>query len=338
MIDHINALVRKLVSSLAVVFLLSGAAFAEQIEWISGGLNPPGSTAAVSVQHFADLVKERSNGRIIIKHYPASQLGTGQEQIEALTAGTQQMFISAGSQASRLVKAFSVIDTAFLFKDLGHVQRFIESDMGQGLQQEMVDKFGVRILAQNWYGLPRYLMHKSKFIMSVDDVEGVRTRSASVPMFIKNYENMGAVPVKIAYGEQYLALRQGVVDMTESSAHNIFGVKLHEVAPYITEADMMFPQNSVYLSEAAWAQLSPEDQEIIRSAATEAGEFYSQMILDRFEEEKAQIIEQGGKFQRMPEETRLAFSEIIREKVPEMEEAGLIPEGWYDRILELRDQ
>lgn len=317
---------------------LTATAYAQEVKWISGGINPPNSTSALAAQYFADLVNERSDGRIQITHYPASQLGSGQEQIEGLAAGTQQLFLTSGSQASRLVPEYSIIDVAFLFQDTKHLERVLESDIGQELNQKLVDQFGIRVLAYNWYGLPRYLMHKSKFIEETADVKNVRTRAPSVPIYIANYENIGAVPVQIAYGEQYLALSQGLVDMTESSAHNIYGMKLHEVAPFITEADMMFPQNSVFISEAALTSLSPEDREMIEQAAVDAGDDYTRKMQEAYVDEREKIIAEGGQFEKMPEETRAAFVDMISEAVPSMVADGLVPEGWIERINEMRDE
>lgn len=318
--------------------LFATGAMAQDHKWISGTLGPAESVSGQAAALFGDLVRERTNGRIDITNYPSAQLGTGQEQIESIAIGTQHFFLSSGSAASSLVKEYGVVDVAFLFKDFDHFNRFMASDMGQSLNRRLVDEFGVRVVTSNWFALPRYLMHTEKFIEVPEDVVGVRTRSPNLPMFLRNYENMGAIPVKVAYGEQYLALRQGLVDMTESAADRILKVKLHEVAPYITIADMMYPQSNVYISDAAWQQLSPEDQDIVKQAAIEAGDWSTQLAIDNFAADRAAIEEQGGKFAQMSEETRSAFAEMVRANVPAMVEDGLIPEGWFEKIMDLRDQ
>lgn len=311
----------------APVFTASESRADDQIKLLSGGLGTLNSDEGKAAAKFVELVQERSNGRIVINHLHGGQLGNGQEQMEGVSTGTQQIFISAGSQASRLVKAFGVIDAAFLFKDFDHMERFMKSDMGQELNQMLIDQHGVRVVASNWFSLPRQLMHKSKFIKTVDDVKGVRVRTASVPMYVQNYENMGAIGVKIDYAEQYLALSQGVVDMTESAANRILPTKLYEVAPYITEADMMFPQVSVFVNEKAWQKLSPEDQQLIIEAAEEAGRYQTQLAIEGFAKQREEIIALGGKFYRMEESVREQFAEQTRQNIGVMVEKGLIPEG-----------
>ncbi len=134
--------------------ITSKSSLAADTKWISGGLGTESSDEGKAAKKFRELVAERSGGRIQINHHDGGQLGNGQEQMEAVSIGTQQMFISAGSQASRLVKAFGVIDAAFLFKDFSHMDRFMKSDMGQELNQQLIDEFGVRVVASNWYSLP----------------------------------------------------------------------------------------------------------------------------------------------------------------------------------------
>lgn len=308
---------------------------AETLKLISGGISPATSPDTIATFRFVDLVRERSGGRIDITHFPGGQLGNGQEQMEGVATGTQAFFVSSGSQASRLIKEYGVVDMAFLFKDEGHMSRFMASEMGQELNDKLTSEFGVRILSTDWYGLPRQLMHRSQFITSPADVEGVRVRTASVPMYVQNYTNMGAIPVKIDYGEQYLALSQGVVDMTESAEHRILATKLYEVAPYITEVDMMFPQNSVYMNAAVWDAMSPEDQALLKAAADEAGQYYNQLSIEAFSKDKEEIIAKGGKFERMSEDVRAQFAARNAEHLDEMVSAGLIPDGWYEKIIAL---
>lgn len=324
-------------ATLTAAMLMAGPSLAQTMNLLSGGMGNAASHDSIAATMFTDLVRERTDGRIDITHYPGGQLGNGQEEMEGVAVGTQAFFISAGSQASRLVKEFGVIDMAFLFDSPEHLSRFLNSELGQQLNDKLAAEFGVRVLSSDWYGLPRQLMHREKFITSVEDVQGVRVRTASVPMYVQNYLNMGAVPVKVDYGEQYLALSQGVVDMTESAANRILATKLYEVAPYITEAEMMYPQNSVFINEAIWSSLSAEDQKIVQDAANEAGALYSKLSTDAFAQEKEEIIAKGGKFQALPDDAREAFAARNGENIDQMVADGLIPAGWYKQIVALGD-
>ena len=173
----------------AVLSMSTGLALGQEIKSISGGMGAAATHDTKAAVKFTEIVKEKTDGRIEITHYSGGQLGKGQEQMEAVSIGTQHFFISSGSQASRLVKAFGVMDSAFQFKDFDHLTRSMDSDMGQQLNQQLGDEFGVRVVSASWFGLPRHLMHRDKFISSIEDVVGVRKRASSVPMFEKGKMN-----------------------------------------------------------------------------------------------------------------------------------------------------
>jgi TRAP-type C4-dicarboxylate transport system substrate-binding protein len=214
-------------------------------------LTPADSPTSEAARHFVSLVEERTEGRVRIAHYDSSQLGSGQQQIEALALGTQHVYFGSGSAVSILVPEYGVIDVAFLFRDRGHFDAFLGSDMVEELNERLLRAFHIRVLAMNWFRKPRYLLHRERFIRGPDDLRGARARAPNLPMFIANWSNLGAVPVKVAFFEQYLALSQNLVEMTEASGDDIYPMKLHEVAPYITDAEMMYPQASVYITEGA---------------------------------------------------------------------------------------
>jgi TRAP-type C4-dicarboxylate transport system substrate-binding protein len=326
-----------LAGAAAAAALTMSTALAQDVTFTAGTIGVPAMISTQELENFAKEVGEESGGRIEIKVYTNSQLGSGQEQMEAVAFGTQDIFLSALSEASRLVPSFGALDAAFLFKDEDHVRRFMESDMWSTLETRLADEFGVGIITANWFDLPRHLLHREKFISEVEDVAGVRVRAPGIPMYIQNYINMGAEPITIAYGEQYLALSQGVVDMTESAADRIMGLKLHEVAPYITEADMMFPLSALYVNQAKWDALSEEDRAMMSRLAQDAADRAMARTRDSWGEVKATIEAEGGKFQPMPEETRAAFAEMATRNLDDMESSGLFPEGWYQAILDLRD-
>ena len=303
--------------------------------WLSGCLTPRGSPTSEAARHFVSLVEERTDGRVRISHYDTSQLGTGQQQIEALALGTQHVYFGSGSAVSILFPEYGVIDIAFVFRDREHFDAFLSSDMIDTLNDRLLSELRIRVLAMNWFRKPRYLLHRERFIRGRADMKGARARAPNLPMFIANWENMGAVPVKVAFFEQYLALSQNLVEMTEASGDDIYPMKLHEVAPYITEADMMFPQASAYITESAFRSLTLEDQEAVTEAALEAGELHTELVNQRFATELERIREQGGQFAPMPPEGREQFLELVERRLSAMETAGLIPKGWFERIRSL---
>ena len=305
-------------------------------EWIAGSLTPADSPTTQAAIYFSHLVEKETEGRVRIRHYDSSTLGTGQQQIEALALGTQQVYVGSGSAPSILLPTYGVIDLAFIFRNRQHFNAFLASSMMKELNQRLIDEFNIRVLAMNWFREPRYLLHRDHFIQGPQTLMGARARAPNLPMFLANWKNLGAVPVKVSFSEQYLALSQNLVEMTEASGDDIYPMRLHEVAPFITDAELMYPQVSVYVSEEAFRSLNSIDQAVISKAAFEAGNKHTELVTQRFTLDRSHIEQEGGQFQMLPPQAKNEFLKMVNQQVTRMEADGLIPLGWFDRIQTLQ--
>lgn len=327
-----KVLVRLVIVTFATAIIIPcGTAIAKTV-WTFGGINPPNAPVTMASEKFAEMVAKQTEGRVIIKYFGGSKLGSGPQQIEAMTNGAQEGYISAGSNASKLVKEYGIIDVAFMFHSKQHFLNFMDSDIANELNARMIKEFRIRVLATNWFRMPRVFLTKEKHVSGPTDIKGLRARSPNLPMYIQSWKNLGTVPVKTAYGEAYLAISQGLVDMTESAGEQIFSSKFYELLPYVTEAELLYPQNSVYVNEDAWQAISEKDRQIIKKAAFDAGDFFTKLVNDRAKPERKKMFAAGVKFAPIPDAGRSAFQKMVESKVPEMEAAGLMPEGWWDRI------
>ncbi|MCA1334712.1 TRAP transporter substrate-binding protein [Pseudooceanicola marinus] len=322
--------------ALAAAGLLSAAPASAQVSWTFGGINPPGAPVTQASKRFAELVTERTEGRVTVDFYEGSQLGSGPAQIEAMAVGAQEGYISSGSNASNLVPEFGVVDIPFVFESQEHFLNFMESDLASELKDTLRDDFNVRILATNWFRLPRVFLTKDDCVTGPEDIAGKRARAPGLPMFIAGWEAIGTVPVTISYGETYMGLSQGVADMAESAGEQIYSSKFYEVLPYVTDARMMFPQNSVYVAESAFQMLSDEDKEIVTQAAEDAGDYFVELVTEQTAPNRATMEAEGVTFCEMSDETRAEFSELVSQSVPHFEEEGLLPEGWWDEIQAMK--
>lgn len=98
----------------------------------------------------------------------------------------------------------------------------MQSDMAAELNTRLADEFNVRILATNWFRLPRVFLTKESCVTAPEDIVGKRARSFNLPMFIAGWSALATVPVTISYGETYMGLSQGVAGMTESAVSRPF--------------------------------------------------------------------------------------------------------------------
>ncbi|WP_339114735.1 TRAP transporter substrate-binding protein [Thioclava sp. GXIMD2076] len=320
-----------LASALALATFTSGA-YAADVTLKFGGINPPDAPVTKASKWFAEEVDKRTEGRVHVDFYEGSQLGSGPQQIEAMAVGAQDGYISSGSNASNLVKEYGVIDTPFLFKSKEHFLKFMDSDIAKGLNEKLQAEYNVRILATNWFREPRVFLTKDACVTGPEDIAGKRSRAPNLPMFVEGWKAIGTVPVTVSYGETYMALKQGLADMTESAGEQVYSSKFYEVLPYVTDAQMMYPQNSVYIAESSYEQLSDEDKTIVTKAAEDAGDYFVKLVQEADAPNRQKMKDAGVTFCELSPEARAAFQEKVSVAVPEFEANGLIPKGWWDKI------
>lgn len=83
-------------------------------------------------------------------------------------------------------------------------------------------------------------------------------------------KSLGASPTPMALAELYSAMQAGVVDGQENPSAHIYTKRFYEVQKYASLTGHAYAAEPVLISMATWKKLTPAQQAIIQSAATEA--------------------------------------------------------------------
>lgn len=259
--------------------------------------------SAVAVEHpqnqaaemIQKLCEERSNGRLVVEWYPAEQLGAEATMIENLQLGLQDAMLGSSEIYSNYCADFNILGMAFAFESAEHVQNFFASDVFKVSLDKLSNDYNIKIISLGFQKNPRAIFGK-KPIEEPADLEGVKFRVPSIPIWEKNFRQLGAVPVVVAWSEYPFALLQGVVDAGEATYESIYSMKLHEAAPYISLLDYAYPVEALSMSQKTWDSLPSDLQEIFQEAVDEAAVWYSEKIAADWEIDKQKIIDEGGQF------------------------------------------
>src|SRR5512147_241582 len=170
---------RTLTIFLAALFVLTwaGAASAQYKATMKlASVTPPDHFYNVGARKFADLIKERTNGRIEIKNYPAGQLGKGEREItEAVQQGAVEMLITSTGPMGGFSPSINILDFPFLFRDFNHVDLVMDGSIGRKLLNDF-DKANIKALAF-WENGFRHLTNSKQVVKSVDDAKGFKIRT-----------------------------------------------------------------------------------------------------------------------------------------------------------------
>jgi tripartite ATP-independent transporter DctP family solute receptor len=235
----------------------------------------PGNPKAEASNKFAELVEEKTDGRVQIVVGESAQFGDDVEALTNMRLGTVAFSANSQGATSGVVPEFGVIGLPFLFKDLPQAWAVLDGPVGDELA-EAAEAKGLVLLAL-WDNGIRQVSNNTRPITRPEDLEGIKLRTPPDPITVDIFEALGASPTPLAFSELYIALQQGVVDGQENPLMNIYSSKLYEVQKYITMTAHKYESTPLFASKVVWDTFSPEDQAAILEAAAEAGQMNRQM-------------------------------------------------------------
>jgi tripartite ATP-independent transporter DctP family solute receptor len=246
-------------------------------------MTPASHTYNLGAQRFADLIRERTNGRIQITVYPDGQLGKGErELLEALQQGTVDLYVGSTGPVGGFSPSMMIVDIPFLFRDYAHVDKVLDGPIGRQLLDDL-EKAGLKGLAF-WENGFRNLTNSKKPVRTPEDAKGLKIRTMENQVHITAWKAAGVIPTPMAWSEVFGALQQKVVDGQENPVAVVYTSKLYEVQKYLSMTQHVYSPAPIIMSLKKWQGLSKEDQELFLRTAQEVASW--QRKLGRDEEEK----------------------------------------------------
>lgn len=216
-------------------------------------------------ERIAKEVKEKTGGRIDIQVFPNSQLGSGKEMIEMVSAGALQMTTDGAGALGAFLPQLSVIEAPYLWRDAAHMAKVAGTSIYAKINDDLVAKRGMRMLNVTYYG-KRHLTTGSKEVRTPADMAGFKLRVPPVDTFRAMAEAWGARATPIAFGELYLALSQGAVDGQENPLPTIQSGKFYEVQKFLILTEHIITPRMIIVNEAFWKGLSAADRDVLQTA------------------------------------------------------------------------
>src|SRR5690606_33605702 len=239
---------------------------------------------------FAELVEERSNGRIKIEVFPSAQLGEEKAVIEQVQLGAIEFTRVGSGPLAEFNKDFGVFSLPYIFDNDEHTWNFLNGGMGNKMLESLEDS-QLRGLAYYSFGSRNF--YASSQLTSIDDLEGLKIRVQQNKINMELIEALGASATPMPYGEVYSSLQTGVIDGAENNHPSFYSAKHYEVAPhYILDGHQRVPE-VLLISKTVWDSLSAEDQEIIKQAALDSVE-YQREEWNKYEQESLEAVKNEG--------------------------------------------
>jgi len=274
-------LFKKIAAGLALPALLVGAFAATPVEAQNYKSEYKISTVVgvpfpwgLSAQRWADLVKERTNGRINMKVYPGAQLVAGDQTKEftAMRQGIIDMAVGSTINWSPQVPELNLFSLPFLMPDHAAIDAITQGEPGKKLFEIIASK-DIVPLAWGENGF-RELTNSKREVRKPEDLKGLKIRVVGSPLFNDTFTALGANPTQMSWADAQPALSTGAVDGQENPLSIFTVAKLHTVGQkYVTLWHYVADPLIFAVNKQVWESFTPEDQEIVRQAALDAGKY-----------------------------------------------------------------
>ena len=226
------------------------------------------------MERVAKQVKDDTGGSVEIQLFPAGQLGSSRDLIEATSSGAIQLVDEGAAQFGQFVPQFSILEGPYLWRDPQHMRE------------------DLAIFGSTYYG-KRHVTSGTKPINTVADMQGFKLRIPEVDTFRAMAEAWGARPTPLNISELYLALSQGAVDGQENPLPTIQSNKFFEVQKYLVLTGHILTPRLIVINEAAWQALAAKERQSLKAAIDTHGLAQDNEILSQ-ESKLVDTFKSGG--------------------------------------------
>jgi tripartite ATP-independent transporter DctP family solute receptor len=272
-----------------------------------------------ALEHFGELLDERSEGRIRLQTYPSEQLAKEIEAIRMIQAGVIDM-TTTSALLSNWTEIMAFCEMPFLLDSMEEADAMLNGPVGKQIAEEMVEKTGLRPVAYFQAG-PRHLT-SNRPIRHPDDLKGLVVRIPSVPAFVTAWDALGAKTTPIAFSEVFTSLQQGVINAQENPLPLTNMAAMYEVQDYVNLTAHNFGWTYPVIGEAKFQSMPADLQEIFLACAREMQAYERKLFLENDARNRAELEAKGMTFVEVDRE---AFRQkhgnaIYRTLSPRMQE------------------
>ena len=236
-----------------------------------GHVGFPGSLFDVTGNKFAQEVNRALKGRVEVKVFHSSQLGSDEAMIKGIRVGAPEMQIPS-TVMSTVDQRFGVFEMPYLIINRAHMKKVTENKEVRKALFDDLPARGVRVLGV-WENGYRHITNNRRPIRVPGDMNDIKLRVPGGVWRVKMFKAYGANPSPMPFSEVYSALQSGVMDGQENPFSQIYSAKFQEVQKYLSLTGHVYTPAFLIVSENFWRKLPKDVQDTIAKIAWATGDF-----------------------------------------------------------------
>lgn len=271
--------------------LVSSQASAELRGW---NIHVPDYPVSAGMDKFTSLMEEKTGGSITGKTYHGGVLGSQPDAIKQVQLGALDFGVFNMGPMGPIVPEANVVSLPFIFKDMDHMHRVMDSAFGDKMSAAM-EKKGLVALA--WYDSgARSFYNSVRPIKAPSDLVGLKFRVMNNELFVGMVEALGGNATPMAFSEVFQSLKTSVIDGAENNWPSYESTNHFEVAGYYSGSQHLILPECLCMAKKSWDSLSDGDKVKVKEAARESAQLQRKLWAERAKNSRSKVEAAGIKF------------------------------------------
>jgi TRAP-type transport system periplasmic protein len=279
---------------------------------------------AESYKSFGNAIKDEFD----FEPYWGNTLFKQGTELVALQRDNLDLCNLAPADISKQIPAWSLMTSAYLFRDFDHLKKVFKSDVGTEFSKMAKDQLGIQIVAPVYFGSRNVNLRPDKQIKTPADLQGIKLRMPPGEFWQFLGESLGANPTPVAYAELYTALQTGTVDGQDNPLVASKLMKFDEVTSQFVLTRHVIGYDVMAIRSKLWDAMKPEQQAKFQAAAEKAMDDNTAKFNTQ-ENDVVEYLKKAGK--KVYEPDQAAFRTFAQKKYVEKYGKDW-PKGALDRI------
>ncbi|HYL89564.1 MAG TPA: TRAP transporter substrate-binding protein DctP [Burkholderiales bacterium] len=191
-------------------------------------------------------------------------------ELVALQRDNLELGNIAPQDYSKQIPAWSILTSAYLFRDAAHLNAFWSGELGAQFKKEAQDQLKVRILGPTFFGTRQVGLKPAKKISTPADLAGIKLRMPPGDAWQLLGRSLGANPTPMAYAEVYTGLQTGAIDGQDNPLPNVQNMKFYEVMSQIVLTSHLVGYDLLTVNLKTWNAMGAAKQKAFQAAADKA--------------------------------------------------------------------
>ena len=191
-------------------------------------------------------------------------------ELVALQRDNLEMANIAPQDIAKQIPAWTILTSAYLFRDASHLSAFWTSELGAQYKKQAEEQVKIKILGPTFFGTRQVGLRAKKKISTPADMTGIKLRMPPGDAWQLLGRSLGANPTPVAFAETYTALQTGTVDGQDNPLPNVLAMKFHEVMSQIVLTSHLIGYDLLSLNLKTWNAMPAAQQKAFQAAVDKA--------------------------------------------------------------------